>query len=69
MTLTVFLGGCETPRMVQSGAGKNYIGPPGPAGGEKDREIVSIAGGMLVTRFVSPDAASRYGNMIYVRCA
>jgi hypothetical protein len=146
MTLTVFLGACETPRMVQSGAvqesapalpatvradqivgrwgvasyqnpkdqkrtevaarsqckqpyvikagaaggvimhladdptpqdlllkgsasGKNYIGPPGPAGGEKDREIVSVASSMLVTRFVNPDAATRYGNMIYVRCA
>ena len=148
ITLTVFLGACETPRMVQSGAvqesdlapalpatvradqivgrwgvasyqnpkdqkrtevaarsqckqpyvikagaaggvimhladdptpqdlllkgsanGKDYIGPPGPAGGEKDREIVSVGSSMLVTRFVNPDAATRYGNMIYVRCA
>jgi hypothetical protein len=52
-----------------SASGKDYIGPPGPAGGEKDREIVSVGSSMLVTRFVNPDAATRYGNMIYVRCA
>ena len=48
--------------------GKNYIGPPGPAGGEKDREIVSVTSSILITRFVDPDAATRYGNMVYVRC-
>ena len=48
---------------------KNYIGPSGPAGGEKDREIVSVSSRILVTRFVDPDAATRYGNMVYVRCA
>ena len=61
-----------TPQDLQlkgSASGKNYIGPPGPAGSEKDREIVSVASSMLVTRFVNPDAATRYGNMIYVRCA
>jgi hypothetical protein len=51
-----------------SPSGKNYIGPPGPAGGEKDREIVSVSSSILVTRFVDPDAATRYGNMVYVRC-
>ena len=51
-----------------SASGKDYIGPPGPAGGDKDREIVSVASSMLVTRFVDPDAAIRYGNMIYIRC-
>ena len=51
-----------------SPSGKNYIGPPGPAGGEKDREIVSVTSSILVTRFVDPDAATRYGNMVYVRC-
>jgi hypothetical protein len=50
-----------------SANGKDYIGPPGPAGGEKDREIVSVGSNMLVTRFVNPDAATRYGNMVYVR--
>jgi hypothetical protein len=56
-------------RLKGSPSGKNYIGPPGPAGGEQDREIVSFDGRILVTRFIDKDAATRYGNMVYVRCA
>ncbi len=56
-------------RLKGSPTGKNYIGPPGPAGGEQDREIVSFDGRVLVTRFIDKDAATRYGNMVYVRCA
>ena len=56
-------------RLKGSPSGKNYIGPPGPAGGEQDREIVSFDGRVLVTRFTDKDAATRYGNMVYVRCA
>jgi hypothetical protein len=56
-------------RLKGSPGGKNYIGPPGPAGGEQDREIVSFDGRVLITRFLDPDAATRYGNMVYVRCA
>ena len=56
-------------RLKGSPGGKNFIGPPGPAGGEKDREILSFDGRVLVTRFTDPDAATRYGNMVYVRCA
>jgi hypothetical protein len=56
-------------RLKGSPSGKNYIGPPGPAGGEQDREIVSFDGHVLVTRFTDKDAAVRYGNMVYVRCA
>ena len=56
-------------RLKGSPSGKNYIGPPGPAGGEKDREIVSFDGRILVTRFIDKDAAVRYGNMVYIRCA
>ncbi|CAN5367726.1 hypothetical protein BH10PSE11_BH10PSE11_31950 [soil metagenome] len=52
-----------------SQSGKNYIGPAGPAGGEKDREIVSFDGRVLMTKFIDPDASSRYGTMVYVRCA
>ncbi|MEO6843128.1 MAG: hypothetical protein ABI192_20480 [Bradyrhizobium sp.] len=52
-----------------SPSGKNYIGPAGPAGGEQDREIVSFDGRVMVTRFLDKDAATRYGNMVYVRCA
>ena len=56
-------------RLKGSPSGKNFIGPPGPAGGEQDREIVSFDGRVLITRFIDKDAATRYGNMVYVRCA
>jgi len=56
-------------RLKGSQSGKNYIGPAGPPGGELDREVVSFDGRVLVTRFVDKDAATRYGNMVYVRCA
>jgi hypothetical protein len=56
-------------RLKGSPSGKNYIGPAGPAGGEQDREIVSFDGRVLITRFIDKDAAVRYGNMVYVRCA
>lgn len=56
-------------RLKGSASGKNYIGPPGPAGGDRDREIVSFDGRVLVTRFIEKDAGLRYGNMVYVRCA
>ena len=56
-------------RLKGSPSGKNYIGPPGPAGAEQDREIVSFDGRVLITRFIDKDAATRYGNMVYVRCA
>jgi hypothetical protein len=55
-------------RVKGSRSGKNYIGPPGPPGGEQDREIVSFDGRVLITRFTDKDAATRYGNMVYVRC-
>jgi hypothetical protein len=55
-------------RLKGSQGGKNFIGPAGPPGGEQDREIVSFDGRVLVTRFVDKDAATRYGNMVYVRC-
>ena len=56
-------------RLKGGPGGKNYIGPPGPGGSEKDREIVSFDGRILQTRFVDPDANTRYGTMVYVRCA
>jgi hypothetical protein len=49
--------------------GKNYIGPgEDPAGGARDREIMSFDGRVLVTRFVDPEISGRYGNSVYVRC-
>jgi hypothetical protein len=56
-------------RLKGSASGKNYIGPDGDSGVPQDREIVSFDGRVLVTRYVDPDAANRYGNMVYVRCA
>ena len=56
-------------RLKGSSSGKNYIGPAGPTPGEQDREIVSFDGRVMVTRFIDKDAATRYGNMVYVRCA
>ena len=56
-------------RLKGSPSGKNYIGPSGPTPGEQDREIVSFDGRVMVTRFIDKDAGTRYGNMVYVRCA
>jgi hypothetical protein len=55
-------------RLKGSPSGKNYIGPAGPTPGEQDREISSFDGRVMITRFVDKDAATRYGNMVYVRC-
>jgi hypothetical protein len=52
-----------------SQSGKNYIGPPGDAGGPQDREIVSFDGRTMVLRWVDPEVAGRYGTGVYVRCA
>jgi hypothetical protein len=52
-----------------SSDGRNFIGPAGePGGSPGDREILSFDGRVLITRYVDPDAANRYGNMVYVRC-
>jgi hypothetical protein len=51
-----------------SPSGKYYIGPRGPTPGEQDREIVWYDGQVLIARFVEKNAATRYGNMVYVRC-
>jgi hypothetical protein len=56
-------------RLKGSPSGKNYIGPAGPAGAEQDREIVSFDGRVLITRFVDPEVAGRYGTSVYVRCS
>jgi hypothetical protein len=52
-----------------SNNGKNYIGPPGNAGGPQDREIVSFDGRTMVLRWMDPEVAGRYGTGVYVRCA
>jgi hypothetical protein len=52
-----------------SPSGRNFVGPPGPAGGPQDREIVSFDGRSMVLRWINPEVASRYGTGVYVRCA
>ena len=61
----------QTELSLKGGAdGKNYIGPPDePAPGSRDREIVAFDGRVLITRFVDPEIASRYGTSVYVRCS
>jgi hypothetical protein len=48
--------------------GKTYIGPAGEPGGPQDREIISFDGRIMVLRYTDPEAAGRFGTMIYVRC-
>jgi hypothetical protein len=52
-----------------SPSGMNYVGPPGPAGGPQDREIVSFDGRTMVLKWLDQEVASRYGINVYVRCA
>jgi hypothetical protein len=49
--------------------GRNYIGPPGPAGGPQDREVVAFDGRVMVLRWMNPEVQNRYGTGVYVRCA
>lgn len=49
--------------------GKTYLGFEAPPGHLQDRVIVSIGAREMVLQFVDPDAANRYGTMLYVRCA
>ena len=60
-----------TELVLKGGAdGKNYIGPAeDPVPGQRDREIVSFDGRVLVTRFVDQEVAGRYGTSVYVRCS
>jgi hypothetical protein len=49
--------------------GQNFVGPPDePGGSARDREIVALDGRVMVLRWVDPEIAGRYGNMVYVRC-
>jgi len=52
-----------------SGDGRDYVGPPGDAGGAQDRQIVSFDGRTMVLRWIDPEVAGRYGTGVYVRCA
>jgi hypothetical protein len=49
--------------------GKDFIGPRGePPGNNKDREVVSFDGRVLILRWMDPEVQGRYGTMVYVRC-
>lgn len=64
----------DTPQLQElmlkgSPGGRNYIGPPGPAGGMQDREVVSFDGRTMILRWVNPEVQGRYGTGVFVRCA
>ncbi len=48
--------------------GRNFVGPPGPAGGQQDREVAAFDGRVLVLRWMNPEVQNRYGTGVYVRC-
>ena len=55
-------------RLKQGTDGKAYLGPQGPAPDERDREIITFDGRLLVMRWVDPEVSTRYGTSVYVRC-
>jgi hypothetical protein len=48
--------------------GKTYLGPGTGLVPAEDREIVSFDGRVMILKWVDPEVASRYGNMVLVRC-
>jgi hypothetical protein len=56
-------------RLKGASNGKTYLGTESPPGDWQDREVVSLTDREIVLRFVDPDANSRYGTFIYVRCS
>jgi hypothetical protein len=48
--------------------GKTYVGPGADPAGADDREVVSFDGRVLILKWVDPEVAGRYGNMVLVRC-
>jgi hypothetical protein len=55
-------------RLKGDAAGKTYVGFEAPPGDPQDREILSATDKLMTMRFVDPDANSRYGTFVYVRC-
>jgi hypothetical protein len=49
--------------------GKTYVGPGSEPAGADDREIVSFDGRVMILKWVDPEVAGRYGNMVLVRCS
>jgi hypothetical protein len=48
--------------------GKTYVGPGSDPAGTDDREVVSFDGRVLILKWIDPEVAGRYGNMVLVRC-
>lgn len=48
--------------------GAIFIGPEGPPAVQEDRTVIAFDGNMLVSGWVDPSAAERYGTMVFVRC-
>lgn len=56
-------------RLKGAPSNKTFIGPEGEAGAIQDREVVFFDGRVLILRWMDPEVQSRYGTMVYVRCA
>jgi hypothetical protein len=66
--------GHDNPQMQEmtlkgSAEGKTYLGPGSDPAGMEDREVVSFDGSVLILKWVDPEVAGRYGNMVLVRCS
>ena len=56
--------------VVKAGDGKTFIGPAeDPPGGQLDRQVVSFDGSVMIAQWIDPDAVTRYGTMVFVRCS
>lgn len=66
----MYLADQSTPSelVLKNSGGRVYIGPPGPAGTPKDRQITSFQDGVIVAPWVDPSVTARYGTMVFVRC-
>jgi hypothetical protein len=66
----MYLADQSTPSelVLKTAGGRVYIGPPGPAGMPKDRQITSFQDGVMVAPWVDPSVTARYGTMVFVRC-
>lgn len=54
--------------VLKNAGGRVYIGPPGPAGMPKDRQITQFQDGVIVAPWVDPSVTARYGTMVFARC-
>lgn len=54
--------------VLKNASGRVYLGPPGPAGMPKDRQITSFQDGVVIAPWVDPSVTARYGTMVFVRC-